>query len=92
MSKDGAGQSVEDDQQLQLAERKKQYEQKLKAWREWNNSRQEDLDSKIDKLSAKYDDMLVEVKYDSGLLEKSWKDPKVCHLQPLSTLNHNSNG
>lgn len=78
-NKDGVSQDVVDQQHLELAERKKQYAQKLEAWREWNTTRQEELDSKIDTLSAKYDDLMVEIKYDSGLLEKSWKDPLVSY-------------
>ena len=60
-----------------FAERKKIYEEKLNAWRKWDEARQSQLDSKIDDTSAKLQDLLVEIKYEAELLDKSWKDPKV---------------
>lgn len=48
----------------------------MNAWRKWDEARQSQLDSKIDDTSAKLQDLLVEIKYEAELLDKSWKDPK----------------
>lgn len=77
------GQISEEQLEEQRRMMKERYEQKLEEWRTWNLDRHADLDSRLDSLNASFQDLMVEIKYDSGKLERSWKGPEVSQTRIL---------